>query len=410
MTGGPGMRRWREQRWLIDAVVRTVGIEWDQARISSKARPIGAEAEAEFRAVATRIRKYDDIHREFAAQARKREARAAAYDKEGRVVAAREAWLTASLLWSTACWPIHEDNETLRFYEDRVNDCYARFMPLAPHPVERVEIPFGSKFMPAYLHLPHRPHAGERMPLVIIIGGMDSSKENMVSLYGDRFLTRGFAVLALDGPGQAEAVTRGIFFTENNFGDAAEATWGWLQKRREIDLDRVVVRGTSFGSYFGTVFAAALGDRIKGFAATGVCQEPSCDTIFNAASPTFKMRFMFMSGYEDEVAFDAFATRIDLRPFAAQIVCPYMVVAGEADQLSPIEHTENLFTLIKAPKKLVIFEGANHGVGDAPSVANGEEKVTMIADWLLDRINGKPFVSERVFVDSSGRTQHTPYA
>ena len=248
MTAGPGMRRWREQRWLIDAVVRTVGIEWDQARISSKARPIGAEAEAEFRAVAARIRKYDDIHREFAAQARKREARAAAYDEQGRAVAAREAWLTAALLWSTACWPIHEDNETLRFYEDRVNECYARFMPLAPHPVERVEIPFGGKLMPAYLHLPHRPQREERFPLVIIIGGMDSSKENMVSLYGDRFLTRGFAVLALDGPGQAEAVTRGIFFTEANFGDAAEATWEWLLSRRDIDLDRVVVRGTSFGS------------------------------------------------------------------------------------------------------------------------------------------------------------------
>ena len=410
MSSGPGMKRWREQRWLIDAVVRTIGIEWDQARISSKARPIGAEAEAEFRAVASRIRKYDDIHREFAAQARKREARAAAFEQEGRNVAAREAWLTASLLWSTACWPIHEDNETLRFYEDRVNACYARFMPLCPHPVERVEIPLGSKYMPAYLHMPHRPQAGERLPLVIIIGGMDSSKENMVSLYGDRFLERGFAVLALDGPGQAEAITRGIFFTARNFADAAEATWSWLLTRSEFDTNRVVVRGTSFGSYFGTVFATGLGARIKGFAATGVCQEPGCDTIFNAASPTFKMRFMFMSGHEDEAAFDAFAQGIDLRPIAPDIACPYMVVAGEADQLSPIEHTEHLFTLIKAPKKLVIFEGANHGVGDAPSVANGEEKVTMIADWLLDRINSKPFESERVWVDSAGRMQHTPYA
>ncbi|MBM3607192.1 MAG: alpha/beta hydrolase [Alphaproteobacteria bacterium] len=405
----PVMKRWRDQRWILDAVVRTVGIEWDQARISSKARPIGAEAEAEFRAVANRIRKYDDIHREFASQARKREARAAAFEKDGRVIAAREAWLTASLLWSTACWPIHEDNETLRFYEDSVNRCYDGFIRHASRPVERVEIPFEGKFLPAYLHLPRKPAAGERLPLVIIVGGMDSSKENMVSLYGDRFLERGFAALALDGPGQAEAITRGIFFTEYNFAAAAQAVWSWLEKRSDIDPAGVVVRGTSFGSYFGTVFASGLGGRIKGFAATGVCQEPGCDTIFNAASPTFKMRFMFMSGYEDEAAFDHFCQKIDLRPIAPQIDCPYMVVAGEADQLSPIEHTEHLFSLINAPKKLVIYEGANHGVGDAPSVANGEEKVTMIADWLLDRINGKPFVSERVFVDSSGRASATPY-
>lgn len=405
----PAMKRWRDQRWILDAVVRTIGIEWDQARISSKARPIGAEAEAEFRAVANRIRKYDDIHREFAAQARKRETRAMVFEKEGRTVAAREAWLTASLLWSTACWPIHEDNETLRAYEDSVNRCYNGFIRHAPRPVERIEIPFEDKFLPAYLHLPHKPAPGERLPLVIIIGGMDSSKENMVSLYGDRFLERGFAALALDGPGQAEAITRGIYFTPYNYADAARAVWSWLEARSDIDATRVVVRGTSFGSYFGTVFASGLGGKIKGFSATGVCQEPGCDTIFNAASPTFKMRFMFMSGHDDESAFDEFCKGIDLRPIAPKIACPYMVVAGEADQLSPIEHTEHLFTLINAPKKLVIYEGANHGVGDAPSVANGEEKVTMIADWLLDRINGKPVVSERVFVDSSGRAHVTPY-
>lgn len=401
--------RFQQQRWLLDAVIRTVGIEWDQARIASKSRPLGAELEAEMRAVARRIRKFDDFHREFAAQARKREQRAQAFETDGRAVAAREAYLAASLLWSTACWPIDEDNAVLRGYEARVNECFARFIKYAPYPIERVDIPLGSKAMPAYLHLPRAPARGERCPCVLMIGGMDSSKENMVSLYGDRFLERGFAVLALDGPGQAEAITRGIFFTEDNFGDAAEACYAWLGKRSDIDLDRLVVRGTSFGSYFGTVAAAALGDRIRGFAATGVCQEPGCNTIFNVASPTFKARFMFMSNYDDEAAFDAFCKRIDLRPFAPRIKAPYMVIAGENDQLSPIEHTEELFSLITAPKRLVIYEGANHGVGDAPSVANGEDKVTMLADWLLDRINGKPCASERVWIDSAGRAKATAY-
>lgn len=405
----PMTKRWKEQRWLIDTVVRTVGIEWDQARISSKSRPAGAEAEAEFRAVAQRIKTYDDFHREFAAQAAKRERAAQRLEAEGRTVAARENYLIASLLWSTACWPLHEHGDPLHTYERRVNECYAAFMKHAPHPVARVEIPFKDKHMPAYMHLPRAPAAGEKLPCVIIIGGMDSSKENMVSLYGDRFLERGFAVLALDGPGQAEAITRGIFFTPTNFADAAEATWAWLGTQSYIDLDRVVVRGTSFGSYFGTVFAARLGGRIKGFAATGVCQEPGCDTIFNSASPTFKMRFMFMSGFSDEARFDAFCQGIDLRPLAPQITFPYMIVAGEKDQLSPIEHTLALFERIPGPRRLVVFEGANHGVAGAPSVANGEEKVTMIADWLLDRIEGKPFPSELWLVDASGTPRKTAY-
>ena len=29
----PSVRRYTEQRWLIDAVIGTVGVEWDQGRI-----------------------------------------------------------------------------------------------------------------------------------------------------------------------------------------------------------------------------------------------------------------------------------------------------------------------------------------------------------------------------------------
>ena len=35
-----------------------------------------------------------------------------------------------------------------------------------------------------------------------------------------------------------------------------------------------------------------------------VCHEPGCHTIFEEASPTFKKRFMYMSGITDEAEFD----------------------------------------------------------------------------------------------------------
>ncbi len=401
----PRMKRFDEQRWLLDAMIRQIGVEWDQARLSSKSRCVSPESQPLFRAVGARVKKYDDIYREFAASARRQHERAEAYAAQGRGIAACEGYLIASLMWTIAAWPIHEDCPKLRNAEEQANICYSGFMTHAPRPIERVDVPLGDKAMPAYLHLPRQPAPGERFPVILSIGGMDLSKENMVSLYGDRMLERGFAVLAIDGPGQAEAVTRGIFFSAQAWKDAAEACHAWIVARPELDDSRLAVRGVSFGTYFGTVVAAQLGDRIKGFAASGVCQEPGCDTIFNKASPTFKIRFMFMSGYQDEAAFDAFCKSIDLRPLAPRIKAPYMIVAGENDQLSPVEHTENLFRLIEAPKRLVIYEGANHGVGDAASVTFGEDKVVMMLDWLLDRVNGKPAVSERIFVDSSGRAR-----
>jgi fermentation-respiration switch protein FrsA (DUF1100 family) len=409
MGGIPKIRRWDQQRWLLDAVIQTVGVEWDQGRISSKSKPGGETAVGDFQAAARRIKKFDDFHREFAAQARKRQAKADLYAEQGRRVSAGESYISAALLWASACWPIFYESDALHRSEEMMNACYANFIAFAPHPIARVEIPFGDKFLPAYLHLPRAPRPGEKFPCVISIGGMDGSKENMVSIYGDRFLTRGLAVLAVDGPGQAESISRHIYFTETNFGPAGLAIFDWLSKNEAIDADRLVIRSSSFGSYFGSVAAAALGERIRGYAVAGVCHEPGCHTIFNMASPTFKARFMFMSGYDDEEAFDAFCQKIDLRPFAPSIKCPYMVLAGENDQLSPIEYTERVMELIRAPKRFVVYEGANHGIGAAQSAANGEDKNTILADWLLDRINGVSAKSERVWIDSSGRATVTSW-
>jgi hypothetical protein len=34
----------------------------------------------------------------------------------------------------------------------------------------------------------------------------------------------------------------------------------------------------------------------------------------------------------------------------------------------------------------------------------------MLADWLLDRVKGKPVKSERVWIDSAGRAHSEPFA
>ena len=153
---------------------------------------------------------------------------------------------------------------------------------------------------------------------------------------------------------------------------------------------------------------AALGDRIKGVAVSGVCHEPGCNTIFNMASPSFKLRYMWMSDYDDEAEFDEFAKTIDLRPFVPAITCPVLIMAGEQDQLSPVEHSYDVFDLITAPKEIAVYEGANHSVADASSVTLGDNPKDYLADWLEDRMNGKPFQSVKGFVDSSGRRTDTP--
>ena len=57
------------------------------------------------------------------------------------------------------------------------------------------------KALPGWFHLPPG-YSGGRIPAVVAIPGMDSFKEVAVAMYGDRWLMRDIAVLALDGPGQ----------------------------------------------------------------------------------------------------------------------------------------------------------------------------------------------------------------
>ena len=90
-------------------------------------------------------------------------------------------------------------------------------------------MPFADKAIPAWLHLPVG-YAGGRIPAVIAIPGMDSFKEMQVALYGDRFLNRGMAVLAIDGPGQYEAPMIGLYFSVESWMAAGRA----LVERNEL--------------------------------------------------------------------------------------------------------------------------------------------------------------------------------
>ena len=104
------MKRWQEQRWILDNIIRTVGIEWDQPRIAYTAGPCGPEANFDFNLVRQRVTKLADMPREYAAAARRREAVAERYEKDGRLVAARESYFIASLLWGSAQWSIFENS------------------------------------------------------------------------------------------------------------------------------------------------------------------------------------------------------------------------------------------------------------------------------------------------------------
>jgi len=189
---------------------------------------------------------------------------------------------------------------------------------------------------------------------------MDSAKEMLVSLYGDPILERGLAVLALDGPGQATCTLREIWVRPGDFPIATAAAIDWLEGRPEIDQSRIAVRGISMGSMWATQ-AAAHNDRIKACAVVYLCQEKGGPAIFGQASPTFKNRFMYMAGYDDEHEFDAAAPDlVTVDGLGKLIRCPYLAIGGEDDELTALEPTFTLLDDISAPKELMLLQGERH--------------------------------------------------
>ena len=409
MTRQSGPRRWHEQRWIIDSVLRTDGLEWDQPRVAYTLRPMGVDANPDFAVARSQISKFADLTPVFIERAERREKLAEEAERQRRDESAREHYFHAALLYATAEWPIWEDSDFLVDLDDRKNRCFAAYARLADHHVERIEIPFGDSYIPAWFHLPVG-YAGGAIPTVLACGGMDAAKELNVNLYGDKLLSRGFAILSFDGPGQGEAPIRGVKFTPTAWIEAGEALMQWCRGRAEIDDDKIVGFGLSFGSYWMTQIAATQ-PGLKGAAVGLVCHEPGCHTIFEMASPTFKARYMWMSGLEyDEAAFDEMVQQIDLRPLMPTMTVPWLVVAGDEDELSPMRHSYELVRDCAAPAAMLVYQQGRHALSlPTPSVASGPNWLTYTADWLLDRVGGKPAEEYVDYVPPSGvieRRQH----
>jgi cephalosporin-C deacetylase-like acetyl esterase len=399
-------RRWVAQRWLVDNVIRSVGIDWDQPRSINYNAPCGPEANADFASIRERVKKYADISPAFEAAAKRREAKAKAAEEADEQVTARQNYFIAAIQYAASQWPHDENNAKNLALNQRKRECYMRYAHLSDHKVEAVWVPFRGEALPGWFHLPPGYSAG-RIPAVVSFPGMDSFKEANVAMYGDRWLSRGIAVLAMDGPGQYESVVLGIHVSMQNWIEAGRAVMEWMRMRPEIDHDRIGITGQSFGSFFATI-ACASETRYKACAVAATCLEPGFHTIFEEASPTFKQRFMYMSGHTDEDAFDEFVRTLSWEGHADKIRVPYLCIAGEMDELSPADHTERFIATLRCPKRFVVYQDSRHSVGNVPATNLGPTPQVIAADWMNARLAGKSFESERWFVQSNGQVMKTP--
>ena len=245
---------------------------------------------------------------------------------------------------------VHRPDEMRAAHEQAVA-CRNAALPRLRPPGERVAIPFEGRTLYGNLR---RPAGIDRPPVVVMCMGLDSAKEEM-DAYENDLLRRGMATLAFDGPGQGEAEY--AFPIRGDYEAPVHAVFDWLEKRDDIDRDRIALWGVILGGYYAPR-AAAFEKRAK--ACVGLSGPYRWLDVFDAANALTREAFRARSGAATlEEARDK-AAALTLEGVARNITCPLLVMAGDRDTLIPPDHARRLIAEAGGPVELLVVEGGSH--------------------------------------------------
>jgi pimeloyl-ACP methyl ester carboxylesterase len=288
--------------------------------------------------------------------------------------------------------PIYFDDHPVKLaLYAKLNEMVDRRIKVASYPIERVEVPFGKgKTISCLLHLlPDRRKA----PVVIYVPGMDQSKEVFPKAYHNIALSRGFHVLAMDGPGQGNSNLQKIRAVGDNYERAGAAVISYLEKRPEVDAKKIVIYGISMGSYW-SLRLSSYDHRAAAVISSVACFNPN-NTIFTQSSPRFKQMFMYMAGYDNEEKFDKeVAQGMTVRGYLGKVKCPTLLMTGEFDPLCPLEDAVEAFDDLKVPKEMWVIENQYHPLWGLPNFG-GMDCHDYAFDWLKLFFSGKRKLSKK---------------
>lgn len=234
-------------------------------------------------------------------------------------------------------------------------ECRNRALPLLRPPGERVAIPYEGKQLYGNLR---KPSGVTRPPVVVMCMGLDSAKEEMDD-YESRFLQRGLATLAFDGPGQGEGEYDFPLCPE--YERPVKAVIDCLETRSDVDVSRIGIWGVSLGGYFAPR-AAAFEKRIKACVALSGAYQRSGN--FDGRPVINVEAFRVRSGSADLEQAGKVALRMSLKGIAKNITCPIYIVAGTKDRLTPSSEAGRLAAEVSGPCVLSVIEGGNHVVNN----------------------------------------------
>ncbi len=293
---------------------------------------------------------------------------------EGRERSAGAHLAQAAVYYHFAKFMFVDDVGQMRAAHLMAVRCLTDALPFLDPPGERVEIPFDGATIAGILRRPasHGPH-----PIVILIPGLDSAKEEFRPTE-DLFLGRGLATLSVDGPGQGEAeydlpIRADWEVPGAAIIDAAAGLPG-------IDPGRIGIWGVSLGGYYAARVASA-DDRVR--ASIALCGPYCLGDAWDQMPELSRAAFTVRSKSGSDAEARQRAAGLSMAGRANRITAPLLIVAGKRDRIFPWTDAERLAREVGDSAELLLLDEGNHGCANVPY-----RHRYYSADWMADRLGG----------------------
>ena len=313
---------------------------------------------ADFQEVTSGIARWEDWCAAWSARAGVHEKLGHEALAEGHNLTAGEHLSRAAVYYHFAKFLFVHDIEQMRTAHRKAVACRRDALPHLRPPGERVEIPFETASLAGILRRP--AGAASRAPVLVMIPGLDSAKEELEA-YELPFLARGMATLLVDGPGQGEAEYR--FPIRGDYEVAASAIVDWIDKREDLDASLIGLWGVSLGGYYAPR-AAAYEKRI--LACISLAGPYDWAAIWNSLPELTREAFRVRSHLRTEQEARAHAASLTLKGATRKIDCPVFLVAGKQDRIVPWQDAERIASEVRGPVELLVIEDGNHIANNRP--------------------------------------------
>jgi alpha-beta hydrolase superfamily lysophospholipase len=329
-------------------------------------------------------------HEEWCAVADKVAAAGDAAAKAGNSATAGNCYLRAGNYYYTGERMVPPGEQKTAIYRKALR-CYQEGLKRRYPGLEFVDVPYENSALPAYFL--KSPYAKGAAPTVVLFNGLDNCKEMNVVFAGAELAFRGFHTLAIDGPGQGEALRLRNLHARYDYEAAGTPAYEFVAQRKDVDPRRVAIMAYSAGGYYAPR-AAAFEPRYAACVAWGphydyhaVWQQrwAAMKKDFNSvASSHFQLPWVL--GTKDMESAMEKVKKFTLAGVADRIKCPILILWGTQDKLTPRAAARELYDNVGSKDKTLKIFDEDEGGAEHCQVDNRQIGTDYICDWLARRL------------------------